>query len=118
MAGAVCFSDRVTDLELDNDERDLDRVLRSVPGGDVAKAIFEAGLAGSVVDLKEKLTPYRCGFIRRPTVNQPASDLVFTEEDVGWHEFISTRMYTIIEGNVYDVTRQFAWSVYREPRTC
>jgi hypothetical protein len=70
----------------------------------MARELPEAGGNPPLLDLKEKLLPYRCGYLRCPVAQTSASRLLFTEEEVGWYEYTSTRMYTIINGDVYDIT--------------
>lgn len=54
------------------------------------------------------LMPWRCGRLREHTT--PAtSDLLFTKDEVAWHEFDGTGMYTIINGGVYDLTSRFLY---------
>lgn len=47
--------------------------------------------------------PWRCGRLHE-LMSPAVSDLCLTVDDVAWHEFAGTGMYTIINGDVYDVT--------------
>ena len=67
-------------------------------------AILDSEVDISATALKHKLRSWRCGRLREPVTNLPVSNRPFTVDEVRWHEFKATRMYTIINGDVYDLT--------------
>lgn len=53
------------------------------------------------------LWPYRCATVAEPRPVEgpgPSSECLYTRKEVAWHTYRETGMYTIIRGNVYDMT--------------
>jgi cytochrome b involved in lipid metabolism len=77
-------------------------VLVSKPGGNPASELFKKDF--KIADINHTLKPYKIGNIR-PAASCAGVDLPFTNTEVGLHEYLATGMYTIINGNVYDLTK-------------
>ena len=73
------------------------------------------GLGESLPRLIERLRPFKCGMLRETVTNvRESADQPYTMSEVGWHEYFSTRMYTVINGDVYDMTGEW----FLPPETC
>lgn len=78
----------------------------SNPGGNPMYDIVQSNLVAPKRVL-DYLWQYRVATLAdpRPALGPPAgSENLYTEKEVAWYTYRETGMYTIIRGNVYDMT--------------
>lgn len=73
------------------------------PGSPNSYKEYRTQLGDRVAAIHRDLEKYRCGSIRESTPKSQ-KERAFTVNEVGWHNNIENRMYTIIQDNVYDLT--------------
>lgn len=84
----------------------LRRLLLSKPGGNPMPAIAQSEIIAPKRIL-DTAWQSRCAILAepRPALGPPAgSENLYTAKEVTWYTYRETGMYTIIRGNVYDMT--------------